>query len=111
LPNTRFPKFGDIEKPTETEENPMKYNGLMRGLMVSALCVAGAASGAFAQDRMALYKPFGEIPVPSKEYRIGVIMKTLNNAYFIDLKTVFKMPSTNMALRSSFLRPPVKAIC
>ena len=84
----------------------MKYSGIMRSLMVSALCVAGAASGAFAQDRMALYKPFGEIPVPSKAYRIGVILKTLNNDYFIDLKNGFQDAADKYGVKVEFFAAP-----
>lgn len=79
---------------------------VLRGLLASALCVTALTSTATAQDRMALYKPFGEIPVPSEEYRIGVILKTFNNDYFIDLRNGFQDAADKYGVKVEFFAAP-----
>ncbi|WP_417271644.1 MULTISPECIES: substrate-binding domain-containing protein [Alphaproteobacteria] len=73
------------------------------GLATSSLLFAGTA---VAEDRMALYEPFGEIPVPSEKYRIGVILKTFNNDYFIDLRNGFQDAADKYGVDVEFFAAP-----
>ena len=84
----------------------MNTKKMLRSLVIGATCLVGLASVAGAADRMALYKPFGEIPVPSKPYRIGVILKTLNNDYFIDLRNGFQDAADRYGVKVDFYSAP-----
>ncbi|MDV7141824.1 substrate-binding domain-containing protein [Tropicimonas sp. TH_r6] len=75
-------------------------------LMAVAATFGIAAPVAAGEDRMALYERFGEIPVPSKEYRIGVILKTFNNDYFIDLKNGFQDAADKYGVKVEFFAAP-----
>jgi len=80
-----------------------------QNVILSTACIASVAamtSTAYAEDRMALYKPFGDIPVPSKEYRIGVILKTFNNDYFIDLRNGFQDAADKYGVKVEFFAAP-----
>ena len=60
----------------------------------------------FSADRKALYAPFGEIPVPKKQYRIGVILKTFINDYFIDLRNGFQDAADKYGVTVDFFAAP-----
>lgn len=72
----------------------------------AALLTAMFTGAAFSEDRMALYEPFGEIPVPSEPYRIGVILKTFNNDYFIDLRNGFQDAADRYGVEVEFFAAP-----
>ncbi len=74
--------------------------------VLSAVFLMAGLSAVSAESRMALYKPFGEIPVPSKEHRIGVILKTFNNDYFIDLKNGFQDAADKYGVKVEFFAAP-----
>ncbi|ASJ75815.1 substrate-binding domain-containing protein [Granulosicoccus antarcticus] len=76
---------------------------LVLGAVLGASVLGNAA---VAEDRMALYEPFGQIPVPSKEYRIGVILKTFNNDYFIDLRNGFQDAADKYGVKVEFFAAP-----
>ncbi len=85
----------------------MNMKKVIGGMMAGAIGLSIMTGGAFAeQDRMALYKPFGEIPVPSKPYRIGVILKTFNNDYFIDLRNGFQDAADKYGVEVEFFAAP-----
>ena len=81
-------------------------------LVTSAFCMAGGkqekATGTAGadDDRQAMYKPFGQIPVPSKDYRIGVILKTFMNDYFIDLRNGFQDAADRYGVTVDFYAAP-----
>lgn len=84
----------------------MNPNKVIRNLAVATVCLMGVATAALAGERTALYKPFGDIPVPSKPYRIGVILKTLNNDYFIDLRNGFQNAADKYGVKVDFYSAP-----
>ncbi|MEP2473621.1 MAG: substrate-binding domain-containing protein, partial [Paracoccaceae bacterium] len=75
---------------------------ILAGAALAAICFTAAT----AQDRAALYEGFGEIPVPSKEYRIGVILKTFNNDYFVDLRNGFQDAADKYGVKVEFFAAP-----
>jgi ABC-type sugar transport system substrate-binding protein len=77
-----------------------------KSVMVVAAILALSTISAFGADRKALYAPFGDIPVPKKQYRIGVILKTFVNDYFIDLRNGFQDAANKYGVTVDFFASP-----
>lgn len=74
--------------------------------MLCMMLLALSSIAAFSADRKALFSPFGEIPVPKRQYRIGVILKTFVNDYFIDLRNGFQDAADKYGVVVDFFASP-----
>jgi D-allose transport system substrate-binding protein len=77
-----------------------------KSVMVAAAIFALSTMSAFGDDRKALYAPFGDIPVPKRQYRIGVLLKTFVNDYFIDLRNGFQDAANKYGVTVDFFASP-----
>jgi ABC-type sugar transport system substrate-binding protein len=77
-----------------------------KSAMLLATLLAASTIAGFCADRKALYAPFGDIPVPKRQYRIGVILKTFVNDYFIDLRNGFQDAADKYGVTVDFFASP-----
>lgn len=93
----------------------MKRNSIISLVLVLVLSSLMAFGGNLPQQnviaakagaRTALYKPYGQIPKPKKVYRIGVLLKTFVNDYFVDLKNGFQDAANKYGVQVEFFAAP-----
>ncbi len=79
---------------------------LRKSAVILMVLLSVPAIASFSADRKAIYAPFGEIPVPKRQYRIGVILKTFINDYFIDLRNGFQDAADRYGVAVDFFASP-----